>query len=586
MKPTTSTLDISPPDFGITNPKFTTFSKQQLEGLSTYMDLPDPDSIPVGERQALILCLPTGSGKTLLNFTISKLAEMQGRRALILTHSKGLQDQAERDHSCDGLKVIKGRSNYTCDQHGDCERGSLFGCNAGSECPAEQAKAEAAASSIVMANYAYWITVNRHVHMSKPIGEFDVIIMDEAHLAPQILSDHLTVTLTPDKFTRKYQSSIGKQLASTFPELHESPKPRAHLDPDELAINVGLLSTWAKNNQGSVNIHLADLKERFNQSRAPHLADEIKLYGDLQEDLNLLASMKPANWVVDKPRKDEKPDTETDSQPDRITSTPIWVGQYNRYLLSNARHVIMTSATIRPKTGTLLGLKAESTKFREWGRIFPASHNPVFYIPTATLTWKTESLDSTRKLVVDRILEIINHHKGHRGIIGTVSYHRMNWLYNALLRAGDHDVRSRLIRHETMNKWRESGQQLVDRYLKHEAAVALSPILSTGWDFPDDKCRFVIIPKIPFVVTKDLVMRARKEADKTYASYLTVLDLVQICGRGSRHMKDWCTCYIIDDSWKWFQGDCQHLAPKSFQVDYGGPLYGKTWRLPVSAGLR
>jgi Rad3-related DNA helicase len=103
----------------------------------------------------------------------------------------------------------------------------------------------------------------------------------------------------------------------------------------------------------------------------------------------------------------------------------------------------------------------------------------------------------------------------------------------------------------------------------NKSPVLLSPILSTGWDFPDDLCRFIIIPKLPFAPTNDLVSKCRRALDKDYANHEVVIEFTQMCGRGSRHLHDWCVTYFLDTAWSsWFQAATAGRRPKSLIVKH------------------
>ena len=81
----------------------------------------------------------------------------------------------------------------------------------------------------------------------------------------------------------------------------------------------------------------------------------------------------------------------------------------------------------------------------------------------------------------------------------------------------------------------------------------ISPILHQGWDFPYEQCEYLIIPKVPFVDDRPMVMQARKRSDKTYLNYVATLKLQQQSGRGMRAEDDQCEIFILDDNFsRWF----------------------------------
>jgi Rad3-related DNA helicase len=563
---------LHPSDFGITNPKFQSLSLQQEQGMNfRFLHAPDMSPESEAKRSVTFMCLPTGSGKTLLNFMIAKSVEMAGGRTLILTHSKALQDQAEEDFAEDGLVIMKGRSNYDCDNGGTCEDGKWNGCSANQDCPYQEAKLRACQSPIVLTNYAFRIATRRiaNPNTGEALGNFNCVILDEAHLAPEILSSHLTVELQPLKFKDKYGKHIGGPMLEWWPKLEPSPKPRQKLDLDRLSWNVEALKGWAGQSNSLVSQELKNIAEelKLGKIRKDNVTvDRIKKLTFLQQDLALLLTMDRDNWIVDQPPPEENTFKDGVSASDTVRASPIWVGKYFRYIAHDAREIVMTTATGLPKTAHLLGVSNDQLHYKEWSRIFPFSRNPVIYIPTANMTYQSEGLDETKRRMTAKLREIINVFEGDRGIIHTVSYSRMDKLYEMLSCLPE--LKHRLMRHERGRYGREKAEPVVDRYLKTKGAVLLSPVLSTGWDFPGDQCRFIVIPKIPFQPTQDLLIKARREQDKSYSDYMASLELQQMPGRGSRYMMDWCYAFILDTAFEWFESAAvkQKLLVKSFIV--------------------
>ena len=106
----------------------------------------------------------------------------------------------------------------------------------------------------------------------------------------------------------------------------------------------------------------------------------------------------------------------------------------------------------------------------------------------------------------------------------------------------------------------------VQRFKNAEpGTVLVSPSMTSGYDFPNDECRFIGIGKVPFPDMRSPVMQARKEDDKDWPMHLAMQSLVQTGGRGTRNTRDWCEVLIFDDSWKWFYRKYKGFAPVWFQ---------------------
>lgn len=99
-------------------------------------------------------------------------------------------------------------------------------------------------------------------------------------------------------------------------------------------------------------------------------------------------------------------------------------------------------------------------------------------------------------------------------------------------------------------------------------AYLVSPSMTTGWDFPDDECRFQIIGKIAWPDRRNKITDARCKQDDEYAPYIAMQQLVQACGRPVRSMDDWSETFCIDNSIVWFMKYNKRFAPDWFRGAY------------------
>jgi Rad3-related DNA helicase len=95
--------------------------------------------------------------------------------------------------------------------------------------------------------------------------------------------------------------------------------------------------------------------------------------------------------------------------------------------------------------------------------------------------------------------------------------------------------------------------------------ILVSPSVGTGYDFPQDDCRWQFMTKIPFEPPSKIV-KAREADDPEYRSYQAMQALVQAFGRDMRSKTDWSERFIGDDHLEWFLPRYGHLAPRSFHA--------------------
>ena len=151
-----------------------------------------------------------------------------------------------------------------------------------------------------------------------------------------------------------------------------------------------------------------------------------------------------------------------------------------------------------------------------------------------------------------------------KGVIHTVSYARQEYLLQ-------HSKYAHLMVGNTSDPNSPTAAQIVKKFKSSVAGtqgvpVLVSPSFATGWDFPGRECEWQIIGKIPFPESQSKVMQERIKRDSQYLNYLTMQELVQACGRGTRSELDRCETFIVDDSVKWFVWQAKGQAPAWFEV--------------------
>ena len=502
-----------PSDFGLPA-RFDPWRQDQERALWAALD--DP-------HRCVCICAPTGFGKSL---TYVAMAKISGRRTAFLTATKGLQDQLAHPLSGDftesGLCDIRGMNNYECAEEKDaiyrpgigigrtmCDEGP---CHVGHRCQLRDngclyfdAVKRATQSRMVMTNYDYWFSSE-----SRPdgpgLGAFDMLVCDEAHEAPLKLASFLNITLT------------GPEISSVL--------RTRWLDP---AAPVDQWRGWGE-------YHAERLADRLDI-----LMNEIKATGGDVRPQRKQASI--LRRLLKKLLKlaDIKGDWVAEEKGDSLTLDPLDPRTYGCVLHGRVAKVILVGATVRRKTAQLLGIADSDIAMHEYRSSFAVSRRPVYAVPTITLNRHTD--DSQYKTLLARIDQLIAPRLGYKGIIHTISYARANMILASSAYA------AHMIGHDT-----RTTRTAVDTF-KHAAAprILVSPSVTTGWDFPDDECRWQIILKVPFPDTSSRVMRARVAADKEYSAYLAMQDLVQASGRGNRSAEDWCETFILDDSFMlWF----------------------------------
>ena len=535
--------------------RFTAWRSSQVQAFKNLLD--DPGK---GKRISLDI-IPTGVGKSLLYMTLAFLESHA--RFLILTSTKALQDQLMNDFGthpdvCD----IRGIANYPCialkpgGEHAQLERvtrivfrqppptplGCELGpCMGGMTCSlkdkgclyfdrARQAKA----ARVVITNYAYWLSIQPGA-----LGDFDYLILDEAHEAPSELSDHLRVRIT--------DREADSHLKGRRPPM------------DLLEVR-----GWAKAGHSAI---LPDIEKIQAAATGGDDRKRLKTLKELSIRLQRVTQAGP-DWVCWR----EEPDRWNPDASPATCYEPVWPKHHTEAkLFRNISRIALFSATATPKTLEFLGVdtKAPDVRVTEYPSPFPAERRPIIYAKplmkelATRLTYKAD--DSVLRRWLEKIDGIIKTRLDRKGILHTVSYDR------ARLVMMNSQHRQHLLSHESRNT-----RQTVQAFRVSQAPKLLvSPSVTTGVDFPMDLCRYQIIGKIAFPTSTDPITKARTKDDPDYPHHLAMTHLVQAVGRGMRGEEDWCETIIIDDNWSWWGYKYRHLAPgwfwDAYQVREGLP---------------
>jgi len=494
-------VSLIPTDLGLPA-KFVEFRPSQLR---SSLD------IASDERRFSLLSAPTGVGKSLVYMAVS---QMTSGRTLVLVGTKGLQKQLMADFAVTGMVDMRGQSNYHCRElRTSCELWDFSYCrlrheeHGPVECPYILARQAACDADIVVTNYAYWMSINKYSDPTT-LGVFDLIVLDEAHGAPDWLSGFCTIKIDEGK--------IRTLLRIKTPKVSDTP-----LRWSEWAAEVAI---HASNRATELR---AELKGDPNPSRAAR--EDVNYLSRLGRDLKELGASPDGQWVVEDTRRG-------------ANITPLWPQRFaERYLFRSIPNVVLCSATLSPSIAKYLGIGDNSHTYHEVRGGFKAARRPFTYVPTTRVDRRM--VEGQVRMWINRIDAIVGERLDRKGIIHTRSYARAK---QVMARSKHSDM---MLTHDT-----RSTRAVVEAFKAADPpCVLVSPSIEEGFDFPYDECRYQILAKVPFVDGRSPLIKARSADDKGYVKHLAAQTIVQQYGRGMRSADDMCETFMIDDHWRWFQ---------------------------------
>ena len=463
------------------------------------------------DKRFLILVAPTGTGKSLLSVVTQRALQ---KRTHVVVSTLRLQDQLQSSFAF--APVLKGRDNYECliadvaVTQAPCQVG--FQCAVKSSCDYFVDRESAYVSDFAIFNYPlYMYTSEFSTTFKRP----DILFCDESHLAHLELEKHVSAEIS--------DRDIGSMSWR---------RPRD--------LTVEGMADWAADNMVEVEEELQRARLWVYGITGGNAGDRIKgntrdykramsRYSKYQKLARNLTLMQRAGldteqgkpWVFDKIGSVYK-------------VRPVFVADYTKYLFGDVDKVVLMTATMNRDDVERLGI--DDYDIIEVDSVYEPKRRPVYYRPVGRMSSASEP--SLMPSMIDEIDTIIGAHmaKQHKGIIHTVSYKRAEIIKNSskykrlMMTHGASD------KNEIIRKFKES----------EEASILISPSILEGEDFPHDQCRYVIMPKVPYLSLGDKVVRERLSEDPNWYTWKAVSDIIQGSGRGMRNEKDFCSIYILD----------------------------------------
>ena len=485
----------------------------------------------------ILLEIPVGGGKSPIALNLSGWFSQSFGSSYILTPQKVLQKQYEESFEKHLLHSLYGKNNYTCEPKGtNCEVGGLLKprCNS---CPHKAALGQCKSEPNVVLNYTLALNLFKYVYgrEGSPINHRKLIVFDEAHQLESFLTEFNAVQISEHKCKRfgiKFKNPKTSREAMNWIETVYVPAIMERINRDSSEVN-NIVNEMEFNPSSKVTLDQIELVKNHEE--------HIKQYNDIVE--NLLTQTQ-----------------------DQIDDRYVLVGEkdknfkfkevYGRHVFKQlvepvADKFIFMSSTILDKDAFCsdLGIDPKQTAFISMPSEFPEDNRPVVSLPTAKMTygWDSDDRDRVldRKRMISKIKEIMNDiHPDEHGVIHTGSFQIAKWLVENL----EGEVPHQIYHHNPGSDY--SRDDCIADFQEPSKApkVLISPSVTEGLDLKDDKGRFVIFAKVPFLSLGDAWVKRRQSLSSKWYSLEAIKAIIQGCGRVVRHKEDYGNCYILDTS--------------------------------------
>lgn len=511
------------------------------------------------ESKVFLLNLPTGVGKSHLALMIAdwyKKNVSKGSRVDIITNSKILQDQYVNTY--DSINDLKGKENYECSQYScSCAEGQEFNklnktkCES---CPYSGAKESFINGNISLTNFHLYILYTLYMPEMLKMRGSKVLIVDEAHILDDVMSDFISIKIT-ENIIKRLKFSDEKGIISDLKKVKTISDYVSFLEEleRECAETVGSIErsmSYDRNikNDKRDNKISKILNQKNADSKMMSIISDLKKYQSKIEVFLKEYKSNPDNWVLESNWNEKTNQKE-------LSLEPIWAFDYlDKYIFSNYDMVFLMSGTILDKNlfCQLNGLDVDKSVYYSIDSPFDVKNRPIYYMPLGKMSFKNK--EETFKNYVPFINKILNKYSDKKGLIHTNSFELASWISRDI-------TNSRLVYHDSSNK----DEVLKAHFDTDQSSVIVSPSMSTGVSLDDDFARFQIIAKVPYPSLASQKNKLRQKMNPDWYSYRTISEICQMTGRIIRSNSDWGDTIIIDGSFTDLLKYSSHLFPRWFQ---------------------
>ena len=232
---------------------------------------------------------------------------------------------------------------------------------------------------------------------------------------------------------------------------------------------------------------------------------------------------------------------------------PHYVGnEVQRLLLAHGDKVLLMSGTIYDKGSFCkqLGIASADAHFIRIPSSFPLGNRPIYALPEFQTDTSHGCWGENFNDMIDIVHEIMAKFDDAKGLIHAPSYSAAKQIAKALnsRRVVTHGQSDFLY---SLEKFFESkGNQ-----------VLLSPVCQQGVDFKEDRARFQIILRVPFMSVSSTFVKDKMQMDFPWYNYQALVTFGQQVGRVNRSEEDYGATFLVDSRFNKFISKNKGVLP-------------------------
>ncbi len=507
------------------------------------------EKIKSGYRR-IVLCAPTGVGKSLVGVTAARCFGS----SFIVTASKNLQNQYVQDFGF--LRPVKGKSNFAChlimaDKKIDDPK---YAERAGMTCEKGQCTTRRVTDGRVKYEVCRFKPTVQDVQKGSCSNDACLYYLQKytglvsAHSLWNYSSFFQIMKFGKEAFA----PYLGRPIA-IFDEAHTIEEQivqfvgydirRRHLEDARINIeryDLGDIDDVLRV-ISDIAVHYAERIRDVEDADEPRYHPEYGGLGRLQSTYEMAAQ---ARIDIEQDRENfvaNKPEIDTDGRIKLISIKPVDISGFAGEFF-DAKYNIFMSATIdKPSFCENMGIALDDVAMVDTPRSpFPAESRAVELLRVRHLNYRSTPGDEAA--VINAIDGIMDKFRDRRGLVLTSSVARC---YRILDGLSERNKRRMRICH-SQNPNGKTQNEVIAEHQSDPHSVLLSSSLWEGVDLKDDMSRFQIIAKVPYPNYSENRTRAKMAKFPRWYEARTLTKLLQGMGRSVRNENDWATTYVLD----------------------------------------
>ena len=516
----------------------------------------------------IILCAPTGVGKSLVGVTIANYFET----SFTVTASKNLQDQYIKDIPF--LKSVKGKQNFPCLKLMENEKvtNSRRAMRWGLTCDKGQCQERVSKNGKEVVEICKFKPTIKQVEEKthdEQSCEYYLQKYDALTSMHSLWNYHAFFQIM--KFNKKLFEEYLDRKVSIFDEAHKI--------EDQIIQFVGFDIFGGQVNECNLNFEKYDftdldsmiqIVDDMSYSYAKQIKDikeskafqnnpDYELITRLERRFDRTAQAKidilsdKDNFVVNSPICDLNGNFRT------VSIKPIDVSKFAKSFFETEYQIFMSATIDKQSFCENMGFDSEEVAFVDTPKSpFDIENRQVELLNVRRLSYGSTEEDELEVIkVIDKILD---EHSTERGLILTSSIPRCHKILRYLSPKNTKRIR---ICHST-NKDGKTQDEIISEHASDPTGVLLSSSLWEGVDLKDGLSRFQIIAKVPYPNYKEKRTKAKMDKFPLWYTSQTLTKLLQGFGRSIRSDDDWAKTYVLDTAANNVFFKAQQMIPKAY----------------------